>query len=436
MPQVFGSCEPMHEIPESAKNGQVRVSDPGGAKASSCYDVLVLDAGCKQSLASVRSLGRRGLRVALGESVSECRPLYQPPSFRSRYCAEPLVLPDYTDDVPGYQDAVIDFVSQNPTRVVLPTSDASISAVGPLRERLAELGCVLALAPDRALQITGDKERTLAIAGELGIAYPKSIRISEMDDLKKAIAEFGFPLVIKPAISWAGQPATRIIPVEVVNEEEAKRVVARFLAMRAGVLAQQWACGQREGVSLFIVNGKVVAKCGHVAYRTNPAMGGVSVMRESIPVPPDILDPAVRLSTAVGMEGVCEVEFRRDADNRPLLMEINPRLAGTIENAIRSGVDFPLMIWQWATGGPVRVVNDYRTGVRTRWLQGDLRWLMENQRHAGRPDTVSRIRSFWIFAAEFARTRYYDYLDWNDVKPAVAEFRCTMAGSWRVLARK
>jgi predicted ATP-grasp superfamily ATP-dependent carboligase len=295
---------------------------------------------------------------------------------------------------------------------------------------------VLALAPDRALKIAGDKERTLAIARELGIAYPKSARISEMDDLAKAIEEFGFPLVIKPTISWAGQPAARIVPVEVVSEEEARGAVARFLAMNVGVLAQQWACGRREGVSLFIVNGEVVAKCGHVAYRTNPAMGGVSVMRESIPVPPDILDPAVRLSTAVGMEGVCEVEFRRDADNRPLLMEINPRLAGTIENAIRSGVDLPLMIWQWATGDPVRAVSDYRTGVRTRWLQGDLRWLMENQRHAGRPDTVSRIRSFWVFATEFARTRYYDYLDWDDVKPALAEFRCTMTGSWRVLARK
>ena len=36
-----------------------------------------------------------------------------------------------------------------------------------------------------------------------------------------------------------------------------------------------------------------------------------------------------------------------------MLMEINPRLAGGIETAIHSGVDFPLMIWQWAAGLPV-----------------------------------------------------------------------------------
>ena len=70
-------------------------------------------------------------------------------------------------------------------------------------------------------------------------------------------------------------------------------------------------------------------------------------MRESIPVSKELLNTAVSLATAIGMEGACEVEFRRDASGRPLLMEINARLAGTLENAIHSGVNFPLMIWQW-----------------------------------------------------------------------------------------
>jgi hypothetical protein len=48
-------------------------------------------------------------------------------------------------------------------------------------------------------------------------------------------------------------------------------------------------------------------------------------MRESIPVPADIFDPAVKLAWEISLEGECEVEFRRDAAARPLLMmEINP----------------------------------------------------------------------------------------------------------------
>jgi hypothetical protein len=109
-------------------------------------------------------------------------------------------------------------------------------------------------------------------------------------------------------------------------------------------------------------------------------------------------------------------------------MEINARLAGTIENAVRSGVDFPLMIWRWASGEPAAATDGYRTGVRTRWLRGDMRWLRNNHGRVGRPDSVSRARALTIFAAEFARTRYYDCLDAGDLGPARTELRLTLTG--------
>jgi hypothetical protein len=33
------------------------------------------------------------------------------------------------------------------------------------------------------------------------------------------------------------------------------------------------------------------------------------------------------------------------------------------------------------------------------------------------------MRSFWIFATEFGRTRYYDCLDRHDLSPAIAELK-------------
>lgn len=406
----------------------------GRAAGPDSYDILVLDAGYKQSLASVRSFGRAGLRVAMGECFAECDPKLPVLAFRSRYSARNVVLPSYAADAAAFGAAIVEFVREHPTRVVLPNGDGSIGALLPKREQLAALGCVLALAPDSALEIANDKDRTLEVARELGIEQPKTMRIDSLDDLPAVLAEFAFPFVLKPTTSWTGQSATRIVPLEVVNKAEARRTTQRFLAAGAGVLAQQWANGRREGVTLFIVDGEVLASCAHVAYRTSPALGGASVMRESIPLPPDIYGPAVRLAAAIGMQGVCEVEFRRDADNRPLLMEINARLAGTIENAVHSGVDFPLLVWQWAAGLPVDHVAGYRTGVRTRWIHGDIRWLRANQGRVGRPDSVSRTRALWMFTSEFARTRHYDCFDRHDLGPVMTEFRITAATVRRTLS--
>jgi predicted ATP-grasp superfamily ATP-dependent carboligase len=184
-------------------------------------------------------------------------------------------------------------------------------------------------------------------------------------------------------------------------------------------------------VTLFVVDDDVLASFAHLEHRTTPPLGGASVVRESIPMPQDIFTSSVRLVREIGLQGACEVEFRRDADDRPLLMEVNARPTGTIESAVAAGIDFPLMIWQWATGLPVQSAATYRSGIRMRWLRGDVRWLRENYGRVGRPDSVSRARSLLIFCAEFARTRHYDFFDWRDLGPAMADILSMMAKARR-----
>ena len=52
-----------------------------------------------------------------------------------------------------------------------------------------------------------------------------------------------------------------------------------------------------------------------------------------MPMPSDSKAAAVSLIDAIDLEGYSHVEFRRDADGRPLLMEVNARLSGSIELA-------------------------------------------------------------------------------------------------------
>jgi predicted ATP-grasp superfamily ATP-dependent carboligase len=397
----------------------------GTASRSGGYDVLVLDGSFKQSLASVRSLGRAGLRVAAGESVGQFDPGVPVPAFRSRYCRGTLVLPDLVADTPGFIGALTEFVTLHSPRVILPAGDVTIGVLRPYRQHFADLGATFALASDAALEVANDKDLTLAVASRLGIAMPETIRVNSTDDLSVAMAELGFPFVLKPTVSWPEGARDRLVPVDVINKEEATEVTRGFLDAGSGVLAQEWVPGRREGVSLFIKDDEVLAGCGHVAHRTSPPLGGASVVRESIEAPADTLDAAVRLAREIGLQGVCEVEFRRDAANRPLLMEINARLAGTIENAVQAGVDFPLMIWRSLTGLDVAPVTAYRAGVRTRWLHGDLRWLMQNWKRVGRPDGVSHARGVYTVISEFGKCKHYDYFDWHDLRPFLAELGYT-----------
>jgi predicted ATP-grasp superfamily ATP-dependent carboligase len=400
---------------------------PAPSRTPDGYDVLILDAGTRQSLASARSLGRAGLRVALAECFAECDPELPVLAFRSRYCARSVVLPSFATDAPGFAAAIIDFVRAHPTRAIMPASDGAIAALMPWRGRLAALGCQLALAPNAVLEVANSKARTLEVARGLGIEGPRSVRVDQPAQLAAALAAIGLPCVLKPTIGWPDGAPARLQATEVISETEAHQKARGFLAAGAQVLVQELLSGRREGVTLLIQDNDVRASFAHTEHRTSPALGGASVLRESIPMPDDIFDAAARLAKALGLQGLSGVEFRRNASNQPVLMEINARLAGQIETALLSGADFPLMTWQWAIGQRVEPPAGYQTGVRMRWLRGDMRWLRDNHRRAGRPDSLPRGRALWTFAAEFARLPHYDCWDRRDLRPVLAEIRTIAA---------
>jgi hypothetical protein len=96
---------------------RVQTGTPDGS------DVPVLDTGYKQSLAGTRGFGRAGLRVTLAERFVECDLPLPILSLRSRYSAHNVVLLSYADDPAA---AVVEFVWEQPKRVVLPNGDGVI----------------------------------------------------------------------------------------------------------------------------------------------------------------------------------------------------------------------------------------------------------------------------------------------------------------------
>ncbi len=359
----------------------------------------------RQALAAARALGRSGHVVAVAETEEECDEQFRVPAFNSRWSEWHSVLPEFREKPEVYAQTLLDLVRDRPTKVVIPSSDGSIDALRPWRSQFEKLGVALPLASESALDMANDKVRTLEIASMLGIDVPRSLPIMRPVDVPDVLAEIGYPVVLKPTQSWIRNlgTATRVRSKEVLDQEEGVRFVTELEQLGGKAIAQQWIGGSRESVGLFYSQGRVIAEFAQVAHRMAPVLGGVSVVRESIPMPADLRSAAEELVRALDLEGYCEVEFRRDLEGRPFLMEINARLSGSIEVAIRSGVDFPTLLWRWAQDEKLPKSHGYRTGVRMRWLHGDIQWLMENMLEGGRPDSVAPLQASMMFAKEFLR---------------------------------
>src|ERR1700761_6347379 len=194
------------------------IVEPAKTDVQHSYDVLILDASTKQSLACARSLGRIGLRVAVGECATACDAAQSAVPFRSRLAAHRLVLPDVAAGAGAFAAAVVGFVREHRVHVVIPTNDGAITAMTPYRSQLAALGCTPAPASDTTLAIANDKDQPLAVAERLGIAYPRTMRIDSLDDLPAVATAFEFPFVLKPTVSFPREAPARLQVTEVIDE--------------------------------------------------------------------------------------------------------------------------------------------------------------------------------------------------------------------------
>ncbi|MGH2345187.1 MAG: ATP-grasp domain-containing protein, partial [Chloroflexota bacterium] len=330
-------------------------------------DVLLLEGHYRQALACMRTYGRFGLRVGAVVCESEA---WEASNLKSRWCSLSAVLPDFTDRAAEFGSALLTLLDEHPVGMLLPSHDGTIEV---LRSRRAEFErrAALPLASEAALDLATSKTRTLALAKELGIAVPRSVPVTDFSDLAEAIRDLGCPAVIKPVNSWVerGGVGTRLHCSVASTMDQAKSALEDVLAVGGQAVLQEWLPGKREAVSLFFARDRFWARFAQVSHREFPPVGGVSVLCESIPLLPEIIRPAESLVRAMNIEGCSMVEFRRDRNGRPVLMEVNPRMAGSVALAISAGVNFPYLLYCWSMGVPLREISGYRMRRRLRWVE-------------------------------------------------------------------
>jgi predicted ATP-grasp superfamily ATP-dependent carboligase len=372
-------------------------------------DALVLDIDSRAGLSIARSLGHAGCTVSVAGKDARASGL------ATRYAVHRSVLPDPALDFEAHTAALLASLAEQPADAVLAVSDASVEALHRHRDTIGRVTSP-ALGAAEAVDVALSKERTLQLAGELGIPVPRSFLVATLDELAGAIVEAGMPCVLKPVTSWRaiGSGGERVAPLYVGDADEARRVGADLIRPDAPVLVQELAPGRRETIKLFRDRGRTHAVLAMIVDRCWPPLGGSSVMRRTASPPEDTLAGAERLVAEIGLDGYSEVEFRRDAEGRALLMEINPRLSQSVELATRAGVDFPRMQLEWARGGTLPAARPAAVGVRVGWLAGDLRLLVGSVAGSPppRPQVGRTIRSIGSdYVGHRARIEGFDLRD-------------------------
>lgn len=335
--------------------------------------VLVTDGHFRKTLAVVRSLGRKGIDVTVGERT------FLNTSFFSKYCSRRLVYPSPRQRPDQFIEFLLNEIRKNHYECIFPMEEETLLSLAKYHSEISRY--TYFLSPDlEKIEFVRDKGNLMRFAEAHGIPIPKTFILpprggGEGDGVN--LSSIPIPAVIKPRISSGS--------LGIVYVEGRKDLSSSYQSVHQRFpfpLIQEWIPdgGGTYGFSaLFDEGSNVKAAFVHKKLRMYPIEGGPSTLGEGVEHP-QIMELGLSLLKSLSWVGVGMVEFKIDPrDGIPKLMEVNPRFWGSLQLAIVSGVDFPCLLLRMARRESFEPVLHYELGKRFRWLLlGDILHFLNN----------------------------------------------------------
>ncbi len=327
--------------------------------------VLVTNAQQRKALSIVRSLGKEEI-PSICCDVTGCNPTrfskYSNKFYKHKEARSPEEL----------INCYIDIISKENCEILIPVDDDSMEAVVNHSDELSKL-CKF-IVPDKDSFYTAlYKHKAVELVNSIGVDCPLTVRPDNPESLWRDVSFMGFPLVIKPVKS-SGARGIRIVHEKDDFMDTYMQVSKKY----SFPLVQKYVRFKEKYDVCLMYDNKSRLKASFVQreIRHYPKEVGPSTVQESV-CRKDLIDIALKIMEKIPWRGVVELEFLIDDKDRPVFMEINPRFWASLETAVLSGVNFPMLYYNIAKYGDCEVVSDYKKGIKTRWMwPGDLLYFL------------------------------------------------------------
>ena len=317
--------------------------------------------------------------------------------------------------------------------VVLPCEDEGLELLARHRETLLELGLVPFEANDEVLLSMLDKRETYRLANEIGVETPLSFAIRTPDDISAALARIGYPCALKPVRShefvrhFAGRKA-----FVVHREEELEEAFARAASAGVEMLITEIIPGPDDQFcsyySYLDEHGEPLLHCTKRKLRQYPIGFGSGCFHVT-DWNPEVAEVGLRFFQGVGLRGLGNVEFKRDArDGRLKLIECNHRLTAATGLLRAAGLDLPLFVYNRLLDRPLPQVERYRRGFTMWYPTRDVRAFVAYRRQG----QISRLA--WVRTV--LRRHHLPVASLADPRPALAHHLRLFSRLRRLLARR
>ncbi|WP_232688775.1 ATP-grasp domain-containing protein [Halobacterium zhouii] len=371
------------------------------------------------SVACLRSLGRRNVpTIAVSEHEHS-------PGLHSKYAEETHTVPDPTDDVDAYADALLSLAARDNVVTIIPVREVDTYVLAKYRREFGEHVETVWPTLD-TLRGVQDRVRLFDAADAADVGAPETGLLDEWDDWSEEV-------IVKPRFTLNAaeyhdsfeethrhQTSTQYVPA---GEEPD---IDSYLEDVGHVPLVQEYVRDSDEYAFFALcdHGEPVASFQHQQLRGYRYSGGASAYRKAID-DPELEAAGRRLLGELDWHGLAMVEFLKDpATGEYRLMEINPRFWTSLPFTVQAGVDLPYYYWLLAVDAANAIQSGYDVGARGHLLRGEALFLhsvlTEDNPLAPRPSLAGSMLEVAYTVARYPR---FDNFSLDDPGPFVQDVK-------------
>lgn len=263
-----------------------------------------------------------------------------------------FTVPKGTD--PLFARTILDEAQRKGIDVILPLVTRELFPLSRHREEFAANGISVIVSAFEGLEIANDKGRLHQFLDWRGIPTAAFRIIEEYSQLKGALSELGYPetqLCFKPCIS-NGSRGFRIISDSIdkhdllFNQKPSHVYISsaemhEVLASKPfpPLLINEYLPGDEFSVDCLIQDGRFITAVPRLRKRM---LQGISIKGEVVRND-EIIEYCRLISESLMLHGNIGIQVKADRNGNFRILEINPRVQGTIVAARGAGINLPLL---------------------------------------------------------------------------------------------
>ena len=266
----------------------------------------------------------------------------------------------------------------------------------------------------------------------MGIESPLTFNVHTQDDIAIALERISYPCALKPVHShafarhFAGMKAFRVH-----NDDDMRAALSRTVAFGIEMIVTEIIPGDDDQFfsyySYIDEEGEPLLHATKRKLRQYPIWFGSGCFHVT-DRNPEVAELGLRFFEGVGLRGLGNVEFKRDArDGRLKLIECNHRFTAATGLMRAAGLDLPLFVYNKLTDRPLPPVDEYRPGMTMWYPMRDVRAFAAYRRQ-GEISLLPWLRSI-------VRRHHYPVASLSDPRPVLANNLRVFGRVRRVLSR-